>query len=686
MATPIEHVRPSAGRTRWCAALLCVLVLAILVVLAFWVPGSAGAEPAEPWKPGRVLLQPKPGVSEARLQQIIAAQGGRVVGRIDAINIREIAVAPPAVPAVVKALQEHPAVKFAEPDRLVELSQTIPNDPLYGNAWHLPKIEAPSAWSVSTGEKVVVAVLDTGIDAAHPDLAAKLVTGWNAVSQNDDLSDINGHGTLVAGTVGAATDNGIGVASVGWNVLVMPIRVSERSDGASYVSDMARGLTWAADQGANVANMSYMAWPYSTVASAAQYMRNRGGVVFGSAGNDGTDAGLSPTPYVVVVSATSSNDGRTSWSNYGAYVDLAAPGNGIQTTSRGGGYSSASGTSFSSPISAAVAALVIAANNRLTPPEIEQILFDSAVDLGAEGWDPYYGWGRVDARAAVKLAWSIQVDREPPAVSFTAPLAGASVVGEVTVVVDATDNVGVARVDLYAAGRLVGTGTMSPHKFLWDSSFEAPGSVQLRAEARDAAGNVGVSTIDLMVTPPPDGERPVINSFSLTAASGGRWTRAEVGWTVSDNAALANVLVELLDAGMGTVAQESTNVSGKTASGTTSLRTRSAAELVRLTATDAAGNTAVATRNLDGGGDVGGTGVFVLSGQGTKVKGEWVANLSWSGSSSEKLRILRDGAQIAAVPNSGTYTDATNFKGGGSLTYQVCEESTRCSNAITIAF
>ncbi len=231
-----------------------------------------------------------------------------------------------------------------------------------------------------------------------------MVKGWNSSSQSDDISDIHGHGTKVAGTIGAITDNGIGVASVGWNAMVMPIRVTDSSDGYASWSALARGLTWAADNGAQVANMSYASWKSSTVASAAKYLKDKGGLAFASAGNDGTDLDLPGTPHILVVSATGSSDTRTSWSNYGSYVDITAPGASIQTTSRGGGYSSVSGTSFSSPITAAVAGLIMSVNPSLSPSEVESIILTSSDDLGAQGWDPYYGHGRVNARKAVELA------------------------------------------------------------------------------------------------------------------------------------------------------------------------------------------------------------------------------------------------------------------------------------------
>ena len=474
------------------------------------VPGQADGGPEAQGGPvalpDRILLKRKPGVSDERLEGIIRGQSGEAVDRIPQIDVHEIKVPAHARDTVLRALQRNPNIQFAEPVYLVEPGEVIPNDPRYGNAWHLPKIDAPTAWTASRGDGIVVAVLDTGIEASHPDFAGQLVQGWNAASQNDDTSDVHGHGTQVAGTVGAATDNATGVAAVGWNAKIMPIRVTNRSDGVASTADMARGLTWAADNGAHIANMSYSVWSFSTVQSAAKYLRNQGGLAFSSAGNNGTDPGGSGTPHIVVVSATNSSDSRTSWSNYGDFVDLSAPGASIQTTRTGGGYGSASGTSFSSPVAAAVAALVMAANDQLTPDQVQQILFDSADDLGAAGWDPYYGWGRVNAGSALMMAWSGEEDRTPPEVLIASPSEGTTVKGEVTVRIDATDDMGVAEVTLHADGQVVGSATMAPFEFVWDTTLVAGGTVHLYAEARDAAGNVGTHSVNVAVEHPSIGD------------------------------------------------------------------------------------------------------------------------------------------------------------------------------------
>ncbi len=297
---------------------------------------AIAAPPA--WAPGRVLVQPSSGLSESDLQKILRKAGANgVARRIDHINVHVVNVPPQAEAAVARALSHNPQIKFAEVDRALQLQQTA-NDPYYANAWHLPKINAPTAWDQVSGSGVTVAVLDTGVDSTHPDLLGRVVSGWNAVDRGFDSSDINGHGTHVAGVVAASTNNGVGVASIAWNAHVMPVRVTNSTDGYAYFSDIATGLTWAADHGARVANISYDATSSSSISSAAQYMNSKGGVVAVAAGNSGTNPGYSNNPYMISVSATNNSDQKTSWSSYGSYVDVSAPGAGIWTTSRGGGY------------------------------------------------------------------------------------------------------------------------------------------------------------------------------------------------------------------------------------------------------------------------------------------------------------------------------------------------------------
>jgi subtilisin family serine protease len=473
-------------------------VAAVLAVAA----GSAGAEPPDAapgaskrYAAGRILVGPRAGLADSEFRKALEKAKGRAGKRLGTLQVQVVEVPAGAEEEAVRTLRGNPHVKFAELDREVALESVVPNDPKYASAWHLAKIQAPGAWDTTLGAGVTVAVLDTGVDSAHLDLGANLVPGWNVVSNSADTSDVYGHGTLVAGTVAALSNNALGVTSIAWGAKVMPVRISNNSStGSAYVSDMARGITWAADHGARVANISYDASGSPTIDSAAQYLRGKGGVVVTAAGNSSTNPGYAANPYLLAVSATTSTDAKASWSNYGNYVDFAAPGVGIWTTARGGTFSAASGTSFASPTAAAVAALVMAANPQLSPANVEAVLQASADDLGTAGWDELFGHGRVNAAKAVALAVGTTAsDTMAPQASITAPSAGKTVSGLVAVDASASDNLAVTKVELYVNGVLKGTDTTAPYAFSWDSTTVANGSATLVARAYDSAGNQGTS-------------------------------------------------------------------------------------------------------------------------------------------------------------------------------------------------
>ncbi|MBW1676218.1 MAG: S8 family serine peptidase [Deltaproteobacteria bacterium] len=486
--------------------LLTFLVLAMMCITLTGSIGFAGPGKRSPGKK-RILVHYRAGMANSEMKKSVQRHRGRIVRHLRGINVRVVEVSDDEnVTAVIENLSRDPFVKFAEEDRLVPPEEISANDPYYDYAWHLGKIKAPSAWETSMGDGVVVAVLDTGVDEDHPDLFGQTVPGWNIYDDDDDTSDVYGHGTRVAGTVAAASDNGIGVTSIAWHALVMPVRIS-RPDGYAYISDIAEGITWAADNGAKVANISYDVSASPTIQNAASYMRESGGVVVVAGGNREGYRSIEPSPALISVGATDSSDVRALFSAYGEYLDLVAPGVGIYSTRRGGDYSAASGTSFSSPIVAAVAALVMSVNPALDPAQVDTILRESADDLGDEGDDIYYGSGRVNAAEAVLAAWeSSNEDIEAPTVAITSPAPG-SVSGVVPIDVSATDDVGVTRVELYIDGELVGTETSEPFGFSWDSTTVPDGTVTLVAYAYDSAGNEGISspvTLDVQNEPDPE--------------------------------------------------------------------------------------------------------------------------------------------------------------------------------------
>ncbi|MEW6489528.1 MAG: S8 family serine peptidase, partial [Thermodesulfobacteriota bacterium] len=398
--TSASRMPPQGARRLFAAAAgLAVLFLGVGVPLAAW-----GAETGLGWAPGRVLVQPRPGVGNAEFDGILKGHGARSRGRIRGLGVHVVEVPPQAEEAVARALARNPRVAFAEKDMLVTPDATAVNDPSFGSQWYLPKIGAPTAWDTATGGGITIAILDTGVDGTHPDLVPNLVPGWNVYDNNANTSDVHGHGTWVAGVAAAAANNGIGIASVAWSARIMPIRIAD-PNGYAYWSTVASGITWAADHGAHVANVSYNGVSgSSTVQSAARYLRDRGGLTVVAAGNSGGEELIAASPDIITVSATTSTDTKASFSSYGAYVDLAAPGTSMLTTARGGGYVTVQGTSFASPCAAGVFALVMAANPALAPSEVEAAVFETALDLGGAGWDPYFGYGRADAAAAVLAA------------------------------------------------------------------------------------------------------------------------------------------------------------------------------------------------------------------------------------------------------------------------------------------
>jgi hypothetical protein len=289
---------------------------------------------------------------------------------------------------------------------------TAPNDPLYaGSQADLGVMGIPTAWATTAGSSsVIVAVLDTGMYAAHVDLAGiNVVSPRNEITDTTDVADGHGHGTHVIGEIAAATDNGLGVAGIAPGVSIMPIKVLG-DNGSGWFSDILDGIDWARTHGATVISMSLggqldpaMVPYYQPVVDAAYAA---GITIVAAAGNNGNGTISYPGAFdhVLSIAATNNADQRASFSNANSTVDLAAPGVGIMSTYKDGGYVSMSGTSMSTPHVAAVAGLVRSAHPTETVDQVEQALRSTAVDLGVAGRDDMFGSGRVDAAAAI--AWT----------------------------------------------------------------------------------------------------------------------------------------------------------------------------------------------------------------------------------------------------------------------------------------
>ncbi len=562
------------------------LALSLAGALAVQASPTQAAKPQADadWAKGRILVQPRPGLPDAELDRLLKPHGGKSMGRIQGTDVHVVQLPAQASEKAVAALLAHnPHFKFAELDMRVSGAATA-NDPYFSKAWHLSKIDASKAWDSSQGEGVVIAILDSGVDANHADLRDRLVPGWNVLGGNTDTSDVHGHGTAVAGAAVASTNNGVGVAAVAAGSLIMPVRIAD-ANAYAYWSDVAKGVTWAADNGARVANISYNGVSgSSTVQSAARYMRDKGGLVVVAAGNSGGQEAIAANDSLITVSATDANDAKASWSSYGNYVDLAAPGVSIWTTTRGGGYQQWSGTSLASPVAAGVAGLMMAANPALGPADIETLLFATAVDLGAAGLDTYFGHGRVQAAAAVAAALNAEArDAQAPTVSITAPAANGTVKGLVTVDVAAVDNVGISRVDLVVNGSQLASDTSAPFGFSWDTTRIADGNAQLVAYAYDAAGNASSHAVTVKVSNTVDAVAPTV---SISNPTDGAKVSSKLSITASSSDNVGVTRIQLYIDG-----KLKTSVNGSRLSYTWNTSKESAGKhSIEVRASDAAGN------------------------------------------------------------------------------------------------
>jgi len=319
-------------------------------------------------------------------------------------------------------------VEYAEPN-YIAYALMVPNDPYYKYQWHLDNptyggIQMEEAWDISAGAGVTVAVVDTGIRRGTDLANTCFVAGYDYVNKDSDPTDDNGHGTHVAGTVAQSTNNSLGVVGVAFGSCLMPVKVLDATGAGTY-ANVALGIQYAADKEARVINLSLGGSSDSTtLKNAVAYAYNKGVTLVAAIGNDNKATALYPAAYddyVIAVGATQYDETKASYSNYGPSLDLVAPGGNTSidqnddgygdgvlqqtfTISRGRitwGYYFFQGTSMATPHVAGVAALVLANGNATTPDEVRAILQETAEDLGDSGRDDTYGYGLVDAAAAL---------------------------------------------------------------------------------------------------------------------------------------------------------------------------------------------------------------------------------------------------------------------------------------------
>ncbi|TLS35600.1 S8 family serine peptidase [Pseudalkalibacillus caeni] len=300
---------------------------------------------------------------------------------------------------ILTQLRNHQSIIEANPD-YINKTDYVPTDPYYSSQWHLKKINMPQAWDITKGSsEVVVAVLDSGVNASVPDLQGRVLPGYDFVNNDADAADDNGHGTHVAGIIAANTNN-IGVTGIDFKAKILPVKVAD-ADGRISLSDSISGIYYAIDQGADIINMSFGGYYYDPGREDALWEAyNKGIVTVAAAGNEGVSDWSYPaaTPPVINVSSTDENDFVSWFSNYGDWIDISAPGENILSTNMTGSYSGGDGTSFSTPIVTAIASLIKGYHPDWNPAQIEWAIENNADMVnGTYEWSNKYGFGRVNA-------------------------------------------------------------------------------------------------------------------------------------------------------------------------------------------------------------------------------------------------------------------------------------------------
>ncbi|MFD2169703.1 S8 family serine peptidase [Tumebacillus lipolyticus] len=373
-------------------------ILAVALGVALLPSAGVTAEKSEATvspSTDQIIVKMKP--SKVDQTATVAAKSGATVKKSIDSDLKVLKVSDGNVGDVLAKLKADPNVEYAELDPIMTISLT-PNDPSYSSQYHLTKIQAPAAWDITTGStSTKIAIIDTGVDLTHPDLSAKIIPGYDFANGDSVAQDDHGHGTQVAGVAAASTNNYQEGAGVDWQARIMPIKVVNAGT-PGYTSDVILGVKWAAANGAHIILMSLDSSLYNAVLQTE--INNAwaaGAVIVAPAGNSGNTVRRYPAGYnnVVAVAWTDSADNKSSYSTYGSWVHVAAPGTSIRSTRLGGGMSNWSGTSMAASVVAGLAGLVRANNPSLSNAGIVNKIFTGADPITGTG--VWWRYGRVNA-------------------------------------------------------------------------------------------------------------------------------------------------------------------------------------------------------------------------------------------------------------------------------------------------
>ena len=434
----------------------------LLTVLFLLLPCLAFAEEPKPtatnpacgameFKAGEIIVKFKEGIPQASVKSLLLAEDMSVLDELGQLGIMLLSVPKGRELETIEELKRNPLVEYAEPNYIIQIANAIaaephyslrappdfpPNDTYLPNQWSLPMIEAFGAWDITTGsEKVIIAFVGTGVDLDHQELKDKIWTnqgeipgnridddgndfvddvyGWDFVNWHGEPQDDHWNGTFVASIAAAETNNDILIAGVSWGAEIMPVKVLDQGGGS--IADANGGILYAADNGAKIINLGFTltgsAYPHSTQ-NVVNYAYSKGALIVAGSGDPRVNNPVPPDAYqypaaldhVVSVAATDRYDERPDWSTYNNKVDVAAPGRGIWGIFIYPPYAPAApinGTYAAAAHVSGLAALIWSVNPNLTHDQVEAIIESTAVDLGEPGRDDYFGWGRIDAAAAV---------------------------------------------------------------------------------------------------------------------------------------------------------------------------------------------------------------------------------------------------------------------------------------------
>ena len=446
---------PMIPMTRRILLFLLVVLFLLLPCLAFaGDPTPTTTDPAcgaMEFKAGEIIVKFKEGTPQANVQSVLLAEDLSVLDELDKLGIMLLSVPKGQELEKIGKLKRSPLVEYAEPNYTVQVANTIAAEPHYSPIptavwpddpyfpWNLSNIGAPAAWDITTGsDKVVIAVIGTGVALDHLELQDKIWTnqdenempdndidddgngfvddvhGWDFVNWHGEPQDDHWHGTYVASVAAAETNNETLIAGVSWGAEIMPVKVLDQNGGGS-IADINGGILYAADNGAKIINLSLSLtcsdYPHSTQ-NVVNYAYSKGALIVAGSGDPRVNNPVPPDAYqypaaldhVVSVAATDRYDERPDWSTYNNKVDVAAPGRGIWGIFIYPPYAPAApinGTYAAAAHVSGLAALIWSVNPHLTHDQVEGIITSTAVDMGEPGRDDYFGWGRIDAAAAV---------------------------------------------------------------------------------------------------------------------------------------------------------------------------------------------------------------------------------------------------------------------------------------------